>query len=73
MRLVSDHDREVSVELSESNLRALLADFERNGSTDLTKYTQGVTLRVSVRRDDVHYSDAELALRGPDWKGAVNA
>jgi hypothetical protein len=73
MRLIEDTDRAITVQLSESNLRALLADFEREGSTDLTKFDQGVTLKVEVRRDELHYTHAELAERGPNWKGAVNA
>lgn len=73
MKLIEDTDRAITVQLSESNLRALLADFEREGSTDLTKFDQGVTLKVEVRRDDLHYSYADLAKRGPNWKGAANA
>lgn len=73
MRLVEDTERSIVVELSESNLRAMFADFEANGWTALTKFSQGVTVSVTVRRDDVHYTHAELAERGPDWGGAVNA
>ena len=73
MKLIEDTDRAITVQLSESNLRALLADFEREGSTDLQKFDQGVTLKVEVRRDELHYSYEDLAARGPNWKGAANA
>ena len=73
MKLIEDTDLRITVQLSESNLRALLADFEREGSTDLTKHDQGVTLKVEVRRDELHYSYDDLNVRGPNWKGAVNA
>ena len=72
MRLIEDTDRAITVQLSESNLRALLADFEREGATDLIKFDQGVTLTVEVRRDDAHYSYEDLNRRGPNWKGAAN-
>jgi len=73
MRLIEDTDRNIVIELSESNLRALLADFDANGSTVLAKYSQGLNLQVRVARDDSHYSRSELAERGPNWKGAANA
>jgi hypothetical protein len=73
MKLVWNTDRDVKVELSESNLRALLADFDANNFTDLTRHRDGVTIVVSVRADDIHYSHDELIERGPNWKGASNA
>ena len=73
MKLIQDTEQVVTIQLSESNLRALLADFEREGSTDLTKFDQGVTIKVEVRRDDLHYSYDDLNRRGPNWKGAANA
>jgi hypothetical protein len=72
MKLIENTDRGVLVQLSESNLRALLADFDRVGFTDLTKFDQGVKLTVEVRRDDVHYGYDDLNRRGPNWKGAAN-
>lgn len=73
MRLIEDSNYKVIIELSESNLRAMLADFESSGSTSLTKASQGVLVQVLVARDDAHYTRSELAERGPNWKGAVNA
>ena len=73
MRLIEDTDRRIVVEISESNLRAALADFEAQGHTSLNKYSQGVTVSITVRRDEVHYTQDELAERGPNWKGAANA
>ena len=72
MKLIEDTDRAITVQLSESNLRALLADFEREGATDLIKFDQGVTLKVEVRRDELHYSYDDLNRRGPNWKGAAS-
>ena len=73
MRLIEDSTYTISIELSESNLRAMLADFENNGSTSLSKQSQGVMVHVRVLSDVSHYSHDELAERGPNWKGAVNA
>ena len=67
------------VELSVSNLRALVADIdkrEREGRT-VSSYlhkvdASGQTVCVSVVADADHYTDIELADRGDDWKGAAN-
>ena len=73
MKLIEHTESVIVVEISESNLRAILADFEDEGYSELTKYDKGVIVRVRVRRDHVHYNYADLAKRGPNWKGAANA
>jgi hypothetical protein len=63
MKLIEDSNYTVEIEISEANLRALLKDFERNGNTAISRHHQGVMVRVSVKRDEEHYSAGELSRR----------
>ena len=45
----------VRVELSERNLRDLLAIYELQGEASLGRLTSSGYVQVSVRSDDVHY------------------
>lgn len=47
----------VRVELSERNLRDLLALYELQGEASLGRLTPDGYVTVSVRSDDVHYLD----------------
>ncbi len=51
------------IEMSEANLRALLADFERRGETSVLKVIDGDRIRVSVVRNENHYTTGELSDR----------
>lgn len=77
MKLIEDSRYAVTVEISEANLRAMLADFESRGSTEIVKRDQGVVLSVRVKRDADHYTERELSDRmspylPPEaWAGVV--